>query len=117
MSTTNDETEQQRLRAIWEAHAAQAGGGREPSVLGMINTVKEHSPMHGTFADGGPVLGWDHCDVILASGCQSRRFFTRETIANEINVQWMNNDMLNILMGAINQVKAEYPGTQQNANH
>lgn len=110
---TADETEQQRLRAIWEAHGAQAG---ESAVLGMITTAKEHSPMHGTCSDGGPVLGWLNCDVVMAAGSQMHRFFTRETLLTELNVQWMGGDTLTVLQAALAQVKAEYPGNQANAN-
>ena len=110
---TADETEQQRLRAIWTAHGAQSG---DPTILGMITTAKEHSPMHGTHADGGPVLGWLNCDVVMAAGCEKQRFFTRETLLEELNVQWMGGDVLNVLQNAIAQVKAAHPGNQQNAN-
>ncbi len=106
---TADETEQERLRAIWEAHGAQAG---EPVILGMISTAKEHSPMHGTHADGGPVLGWLNCDVVLAAGCAMHRFFTRKTLLDELNVQWMGGDVLNVLQAALAQVKTEHPGNQ-----
>ena len=106
---TADETEQLRLRAIWEAHGAQSG---QPTVLGMITTAKEHSPMHGTHADGGPVLGWLNCDVVMAAGCAKQRFFTRETLLEELNVQWMAGDVLNVLQAAITQIKAESPGNQ-----
>jgi len=106
---TADETEQERLRAIWEAHGAQAG---EPTILGMIQTVKEHSPMHGTHADGGPVVGWLNCDVVMASGCQMHRFFTRETLLNEINVLMMTSDVLSHIHAAVAEVKAAHPGDQ-----
>ena len=103
---TADETEQLRLRQIWTAHGAQSG---DPTVLGMIITAKEHSPMHGTHADGGPVLGWLNCDVVMAAGCEKQRFFTRETLLEELNVQWMNGHVLSSIFAAAEEVKATYP--------
>tara|TARA_B100000963_G_scaffold256408_2_gene224949 strand:+ start:3629 stop:3970 length:342 start_codon:yes stop_codon:yes gene_type:complete len=111
--STADETEQQRLRAIWEAHGAQAGA---PTVLGMISTAKAHSPMHGTLADGGPVVGWLNCNVVMAAGCQMHRFFTRETVLEELNVQWMDDSVRNVLRNALLQVKTEHSDNQESAN-
>ena len=62
------------------------------------------------------MLGWLNCDVVMAAGCQKQRFFTRETLLEELNVQWMGGDVLNILQTALAQVKAEYPGNRENAN-
>jgi hypothetical protein len=106
---TDDETEQLRLRQIWTAHGAQTG---DPTVLGMISSAKEHSPMHGTHADGGPVLGWLNCDVVMAAGCEKQRFFTRETLLDELNVMWMGGDVAQILRAAMAQVKSDPPGDQ-----
>ena len=103
---TADETEQLRLRQIWAAHGAQTG---DPCVLGMIQTAKEHSPMHGTQADGGPVLGWLDCDVVMASGCAMQRFYTRETLLQELNVLMTTNDMVNRIYAAVEKAKAAYP--------
>lgn len=104
---TPDETEQLRLRAIWTAHGAQAGV--DPCVLGMIQTAKEHSPMHGTQADGGPVLGWLDCDVVMASGCAMHRFYTRETLLQELNVLMTTNDMVKRIYAAVERARAAYP--------
>ena len=102
-----DETEQERLRALWTAHGTQAS---EPTILGMITTAKEHSPMHGTCPDGGPLVGWLDCEVVMAAGCRMHRFFTRETISDELNVQWMNSHVLSSIFAAVEKVKAAHPG-------
>lgn len=107
MTTDDDKTEQLRLRAIWTAHGAQAGV--DACVLGMIQTAKEHSPMHGTQADGGPVLGWRDCDVVMASGCAMQRFYTRETLLQELNVLLLTSDMVDTICAAVERAKAAYP--------
>ena len=103
---TADETEQERLRALWTAHGTQAG---EPTILGMITTAKEHSPMHGTCPDGGPLVGWLDCDVVMASGCAMQRFYTRETLLQELNVLMTTNDMVNRIYAAVEKARAAYP--------
>ena len=96
---TPDEEEQLRLAKVFEAHAAHVG--TTPSVLGMIMSVEPHSPMHGTGCDGGPVIGWEDLDVVLAQGCASRRYFTKNTIGGEITVQYINGAVMRFMQSAM----------------
>ena len=81
---TTDQINQDGLKDIFTEHAALARKG--PSVVGILIRAKPGTPLYGTGSDGGPVLGFEDCDVLLVQGCDASRYFTKHNINEEVQV-------------------------------
>ena len=98
----DDQYEQQDLKLQFLRYGETTK--QDPNVLGTMHTFKAGTPMENTYANGGPILGWDTCPVVLAAGCQSHRYYYKNTVNEDITITWLDGDMLEKIMSVIGQI-------------
>jgi len=103
----DDKEQQRRLMLAFSAHGNATQS--EPVYLGTMHFFKEGTPMHDTAANGGPILGWATCPVVMATGCQCHRFYAKDAVEEDITITWMTADKWTELMASIAQDSAAAP--------
>ena len=68
----------------------------KPETLGMMMYFDLDTPMYcnGKENCGGPVLGWPDFLVVQATGSECYRYYTKDTIGKEINVEPMTPELI-----------------------
>tara|TARA_Y100000389_G_scaffold40361_2_gene34937 strand:+ start:993 stop:1505 length:513 start_codon:yes stop_codon:yes gene_type:complete len=83
----------------------------EPQIVGQMMFFKIDTPLYGNGRQncGGPVLGWNDFPIVQATGAERYRYYTKETIANEINVEPITPERMARLQEESDRIRASLP--------
>ena len=101
-NTGRDKRQQKAMKAVFETRASQS----EPAKLAVMQYFRRGSPMFGTHAEGGPVLGWEDCPVVCTAGEEVFRFYDKAKIEDDVDVTWLTPEVMAILDARYEEVKA-----------
>jgi hypothetical protein len=80
----------------------------EPERLAVMMYFRKGSPLYGNGKQncGGPVLGWPDFPVVQASGAEHYRFYTKDTIGADINIELLTPEVMAALVAEGDRIKA-----------
>ena len=83
----------------------------EPAIVGQMMFFKINTPLYGNGRQncGGPVYGWDDFPIVQATGAEHYRFYTKDAIANEINVERITPEGMARLKEECERIHASLP--------
>jgi hypothetical protein len=102
-----DKAQQLGLMAAFQQRAERS----EPQIVGQMMFFKINTPLYGNGRQncGGPVLGWNDFPIVQATGMERYRYYMKDAIANEINVEPITPERMARLKQEGERIRASRP--------
>lgn len=106
-NNATDAAQQLGMMVAYQQRAQQS----QPVILGQMMFFDLNTPLYGNGKQncGGPVLGWPDFPVVQATGAEHYRYYTKDTIGKEINVETITPAVMAKLKAEGDRVKASLP--------
>tara|TARA_Y100000589_G_C26999535_1_gene566106 strand:- start:329 stop:784 length:456 start_codon:yes stop_codon:yes gene_type:complete len=101
-NTGKDKRQQKAMAKVFGERAARV----EPEKLAVMQYFRKGTPMFGKKAEGGPILGWHDCPVVLGCGEDYYRYYQKDALDEDVNVTWITPELMDSLNAQFAQTRA-----------